>query len=101
MPVEAAYVTIAINLVMTVVSAICLAVMGNRIGLEVITGGGGRLGVGWEAGVAIATFTIFFTMITALICISRKLALSWTFTVIAMLLFFATVVATAVPFHEI
>ena len=62
----------AANLVMSIIGTICLAAMGNRIGLEFAIGGGGRSGVGWEAGIGIATFTIFFAGVSALICISRN-----------------------------
>ena len=72
------------NLAMAVIATICLAAMGNRIGLEIISGDGGRWGPGWEAGLAIATFTIFFAGVSALVCIARKQALSWIFTALAM-----------------
>ena len=95
------YDLMAANLVMSIIGTICLAAMGNRIGLEIAIGGGGRWGVGWEAGIGIATFTIFFAGVSALICISRNRTLSWVFTVLSMLALFATVIATATSFHEI
>ena len=88
------------NLAMAVIATICLAAMGNRIGLEIISGGGGRWGPGWEAGLAIATFTIFFAGVSALVCIARNQVLSWIFTALAMLCLFATAIATAASFHE-
>ena len=95
------YDLMAANFVMSIIGTICLAAMGNRIGLEFAIGGGGRSGVGWEAGIGIATFTIFFAGVSALICISRNRTLSWVFTVLSMLALFATVIATATSFHEI
>ena len=89
------------NLAMAVIATICLAAMGNRIGLEIISGGGGRWGTGWEAGLAIATFTIFFAGVSSLICIARNQTASWIFTVLSVLALFVTVIATAVSFHEI
>ena len=101
MPVEAAFVAIAINLVIVLAVAICLAAIGNRIGLEIVTGSGGRYGPGWEGGLAIAAFTIFFAMVSVLVCIPRKLVLSWIFTVFSMFFLLVTVIATATSFHSI
>ncbi len=94
---EHCYDLMAANFVMSIISTICLSAMGNRIGLETVSGGG----VGWEAGVALETFTIFFTGISGLICIARNRTASWVFTVLSMIFLFGTVIATATSFHEI
>ena len=101
MHVEAAFVAIAINLVIVLASTVCLAAMGNRIGLQIVTGNAGRYGPGWEAGLAIAAFIIFFALISVLVCIPRKLVVSWIFTAFSMFFFLVTVIATATSFHEI
>ncbi len=101
MPVEAAFVAIAINLVIVLASTICLAAMGNRIGLEIVTGNRGLYGPGWEGGLAIAIFTIFFAMVSVLVCIPRNITVSWIFTTLSVLFFLATTIATATSFHSI
>lgn len=95
------YDLMAMNLVMSIIATICLSAMGNRIGLEIVTGSGGRWGPGWEAGLGIATFTIFLAGVSALICVARNRTVSWVFTALSMLALFATVIATASSFHEI
>ena len=88
-----------VNLAIAIIATICLAVIGNRMGLEIVTGNGGfRSGNDLETTVAIAMFTTFFAVTSSLICIARKQALSWTFTALTMVGMFATVIATVSVF---
>ena len=94
---EHCYDLMAANFVMCIIAAICIAAIGNRIGLEFLTSGW----AGWEGGVAVATFTIFFSGASGLVCTSRVRVLSWVFTGVSAFLLFVTVIATATSFHGI
>jgi hypothetical protein len=83
----------AANLTMTIVAAICLAAIGIW---AAVTDRPGDLYSGWEGAVGVAAFTVFFTMVAALVCIPRVRVLAWIFASFSLLFSFATLIAVSV-----
>ncbi len=94
------YDLMAVNLAVAVVLAICLAVMGDRVGLEMVAGSS-RYEDDWAGGIAFAAFSVLFAMVAALVCISRVRALSWIFTSFAIFFLAVNLIVTGTALYEI